>query len=166
MERHYLSNLDQVELLPGVGVGLRALLHAGFSLVVTTNQSGVGRGCFTEGTLEQVNERMCQLLAMEGVSLEGIYFCPHIPEERCRCRKPETGMVELAQRELGLDPAVSFVVGDNTPDIELGHRVGATTLLVQTGYGAQVAADLTVKPDFIVNDLVEAASVILNIMVQ
>ena len=75
-------------------------------------------------------------------------------------------MVERAQQELCLDPAGSFVVGDNWPDIELGRRVGATTLLVQTGYGAQVAADLMVKPDFIIDNLIEAASVIQKIMVQ
>ena len=166
VERHYLSNPDQVELLPGVSAGLRALLHAGFGLVIMTNQSGIGRGYFTEATLEQVHERMCQLLAMEGIGLKEIYFCPHIPEDRCRCRKPETGMVERAQQELGLDPVVSFVVGDNRPDIELGRRVGATTLLVQTGYGAQVVADPMVKPDFIVDDLIEAASVIQTIMVE
>ena len=161
---NYLSNPDQVELIPGAAASLRALSQLGLGLIITTNQSGIGRGYFDQFTLGQVHERLCSLLETEEVRLDGIYFCPHTPEEVCHCRKPEIGMLEEAASQVGLDPASSFVVGDNWSDIELGSRVGATTLLVRTGYGRQVEADPELKPDYVVNDITQAASVIELLM--
>ena len=81
-------------------------------------------------------------------------------EDDCRCRKPRAGLLELASREFDFDPAESFVIGDNVCDIELGRGVGATTLLVKSGYGAQVAGQAGVHPDHVVDDLEEASRVI------
>jgi histidinol phosphatase-like enzyme len=108
---------------------------------------------------------MCVLLEAEGVHLDGIYFCPHTPEAGCTCRKPGTGLLELAAQELGFWPETSFVIGDQPSDMELGQRVGATTLLVRTGYGAQVAEQGTTTPDYIVADFLEAAQVIQLLLV-
>ena len=166
VERHYLSDPEQVELIPGVGSGLRRLSQMGLGLIVVTNQSGIGRGYFDQARLNQIHERMNALLAAEGVRLDGIYFCPHSPEEACHCRKPETGMVERAAEEVGLDPTASFVVGDNWADMELGRRIGATTLLVRTGYGAQVEPDLKVTPHCVVDDLAAAALAIQRLVAQ
>lgn len=164
VERHYLSDPDDVELIPGVGHSLFALSRLGLGLIVVTNQSGVGRGYFSQVTLAQVHDRLSRLLEVEGVKLDGIYFCPHLPEDLCGCRKPETGMVELASGQLGLDPSASFVVGDNHADIELGHRMGATTFLVRTGYGAEIEA--AVDSDYVVDDIVGAASIIQLLVEQ
>lgn len=164
MERHYLSEVAEVALIPGVGSSLRSLSQLGLGLVIVTNQSGIGRGYFDLERLEQIHQRLVALLEAEGVHLDGLYFCPHLPEKGCHCRKPEPGMLEQAVAEIGLDTKASFVVGDNWVDIELGRRVGATTLLVHTGYGAQIAADPTVKPDYSVGDLAEAALVIQNLV--
>ncbi|MFB2936493.1 D-glycero-beta-D-manno-heptose 1,7-bisphosphate 7-phosphatase [Aerosakkonemataceae cyanobacterium BLCC-F154] len=166
VERHYLSDPAQVELIPGAARGLRKMQKMGLGLAAITNQSGIGRGYFSLARLTEIHQRMCQLLAVEGVDLDQIYYCPHRPEDNCQCRKPLTGMVQLAAKELGFDPQRSFVIGDKPCDIQLGQKVGATTFLVKTGYGAAIAAEGTVTPDYIVDDLEEAANKIEFLIFQ
>ena len=164
VERHYLSNPFQVELIPGVAEGLRQLSQKGLGLVVLTNQSGVRRGFFDETRLILIHQRLCELLAAEQVWLDGIYYCPHVPEDGCSCRKPQPGLIEQAKKQLNFDPQAAFVIGDKPCDVELGQRVGATTILVRTGYGAEVAAEALVTPDYIVDDMREAAQVIEQLL--
>lgn len=164
VERHYLSDPRQVELIHRAASGLREMSKMGLGLVVVTNQSAIGRGMLDMSHLDLIHQRMCELLASEDIHIDGIYFCPHMPEEDCLCRKPKPGLLELAMKELELDPHSSFVIGDKQCDIELGKRVGATTLLVRTGYGAQVAAEGIVTPDYIVDDLQDAAQVIRRLL--
>lgn len=163
-ERHYLSDPNDLELLPLVADGLRSLAQKGFGLVVITNQSAIGRGLFDQSRLTLIHQRLSDLLSAEGVKLDGIYFCPHTPEDDCQCRKPRTGLVEIAARELNFNPQDSFVIGDKPCDIELGHGVGATTILVRTGYGAQFPDDAIIQPDFVVDDMTEAAEVIEDLL--
>jgi phosphoheptose isomerase len=160
VERHHLSDPLQVELIPGAASGLRQLNEMGFGLVVITNQSAVGRGLLDQPRLDLIHQRMCELLKAEEVQLSAIYSCPHVPEDDCLCRKPKPGLIELAAEELDFDPQACFVVGDKACDIELGRRVGATTFLVRTGYGVQVADTSTIAPDYVVDDLRGAAQVI------
>jgi D-glycero-D-manno-heptose 1,7-bisphosphate phosphatase len=166
VERHYLSDPSQVELIPGAAEGLAQLAIMGLGLVVVTNQSGIGRGYFDEARLHQIHHRMCELLATHGVWLSGIYSCPHTPEDHCTCRKPRPGLVERAARELDFDPTEAFVIGDKPCDIELGQRIGAATLLVRSGYGAQVEAAGTAEPDCIVNNIRDASIVIAELVHQ
>lgn len=160
VEREYLSHPEQVELLPGAVCGLRHFRTLGLGLVVITNQSGVGRGYFDRARLDLIHERLCALLAAEGIQLDGIYVCPHRPSEGCTCRKPQPELLEKAAREHRFKPGEAFVIGDKVIDIELGQQVGATTLLVRTGYGAQIAAQMAVPSDYLVDDLANAAAVI------
>jgi D-glycero-D-manno-heptose 1,7-bisphosphate phosphatase len=132
----------------------------GFGLVVITNQSGVGRGFFDEDQLRRIHERLHQQLEAEGVLLDGLYFCPHRPDDDCSCRKPNLGLIQKASQELGFTLEKSIVIGDKISDIEMGRRVNATTILVRTGYGAEAAAAHAVAVDYIVNDLPEAVEVI------
>jgi histidinol-phosphate phosphatase family protein len=155
-ERRYLSDPDDVALLPGAGAALRALRQSGFGLIVITNQSGVGRGFFNQSRLDEIHRRLEELLAAEGVSLDGIYVCPHTPDDNCACRKPAGGLLEQAGRELGFDPSATIVIGDKASDIEMGRRVGARTFLVRTGYGREIEAQDS-APDYIVDDLLAAA---------
>ncbi|HEX7253109.1 MAG TPA: HAD family hydrolase [Thermoanaerobaculia bacterium] len=159
-ERGYIRDPEEIELLPGAAAALRRLAQSGLPLAVVTNQSAVGRGLLTEARLEEIHQRLRELLAAEGVALAGIYFCPHVPEEGCACRKPGTALLERASRELGFLPSESFVIGDKDCDIELGQRAGATAILVRTGYGDEVAQDASVFPDYVADDLAEAASII------
>lgn len=159
----YLSGPSQVELLPSAGPALGRLAAADMWLVVATNQSAVGRGYISPSGLDDIHARLAELLAGSGVTLDGIYACPHVPTDRCACRKPEPGLAQRAADELGFDLADCFVVGDSVADIELGERIGATTVLVRTGNGESVEREGVVTPDFVVDDLSGAADVVLSI---
>lgn len=160
VERHYLSDPDQLELYPGVGKALKRLQDAGFGIAVVTNQSGIARGYFDLARLEQIHDRLRALLAADGVQLDGIYLCPHGPDDDCACRKPLPGMVEQAVAEHGFDPARAVMIGDKEVDVEMGRAVGATTFLVRTGHGHKYV-DGT-KADHVVDDLAAAAAIILG----
>jgi histidinol-phosphate phosphatase family protein len=143
-DRHFLADPAGVELLPGAAAGLRRMRDLGAALVVVTNQSGVGRGYFDLGAVERVNDRLRELLAAEGIELDGIYVCPHGPDEGCACRKPEPGLFLQARDELGLDLGASFVVGDREVDVEAGRRLGATPIRI-----GREAEDLSAAADLI-----------------
>jgi len=157
-ERHYLSDPQQVVLLPGAVEGLRRLQQRGCQLIVVTNQSGVGRGLFSMAQLDAVHARMGELLDEAGVTLVDILVCPHTPDDHCDCRKPLTGMVVRGAAKWQFDPTTAFVIGDKACDIDLGRNVGARTILVRTGYGRTEALNPAVKPDVVVDDLSAAAS--------
>jgi D-glycero-D-manno-heptose 1,7-bisphosphate phosphatase len=160
IERVYLSDPDEIELYPNTLVGLRRLQELGLGLAVVTNQSAIGRGFFDRERLEEIHRRLKDLLGLGGVMLDDIFVCPHTPEDGCQCRKPEPGLALHAAQKLGFDPTQAFVIGDKACDIGLGQRIGATTLLVRTGYGNEEVAQGKVNPDFVVADLEEAAQVV------
>jgi D-glycero-D-manno-heptose 1,7-bisphosphate phosphatase len=157
IDRHYLSDPADLEFLPGAAVGLRKMSDMGFRLAVITNQSGIARGFFSLARLNEVHERLSQMLRSIGVRLEGIYSCPHGPEDGCNCRKPKLELMRQASKELGFDMSQSIVIGDKDSDIEFGRRAGATTMLVSQP-GSRSAA--SPAPDFIVENLSAAADVI------
>ncbi len=152
----YLADPAGLRFLPGAAAGLRMLHAAGHPLVVISNQSGVARGRFTLQALHMVNRRFSAMLAEAGAPLAGLYFCPHGPEEGCDCRKPNTALLHQAAAALGFEPRDAVVIGDKSSDIELGRRVGATTMLV----GAATSDGQPAQPDYMVRDLVEAAGII------
>jgi D-glycero-D-manno-heptose 1,7-bisphosphate phosphatase len=143
-EVDYLRAPAELELL-AVGAGLRALAEAGFALVLVTNQSGVARGYLDEETLAAIHSRLAELLAREGVALEGVEYCPHHPEHGappyradCDCRKPRPGMLLRAAERLGLDLARSWTIGDSERDLLAGEAAGLRGgVLVRTGKGEE-----------------------------
>lgn len=162
-ERHYLSDPLQVELIPGVASGLRHLRDLGLGLVVITNQSAVGRGYLSTSRLGLIHKRLSELLEAEGVYLNGIYACLHTPQDDCSCRKPRTGLLELAARESDFESRSCFVIGDQVSDVGLGERAGATTFWVRTSYGAELVREGTCPSDYIVDSLFDAAQIIQQI---
>ena len=169
-ERNYLDRLDLIAPFPGVAAALTRLRDAGFALVLVTNQAGVARGYFDESFVRAAHEHLAALFARDGIVLDGYYYCPHHPEgaveayrRTCRCRKPAPGMVEEAARDLDLDVARSFVIGDKWLDVELAKNAGARGILVRTGYGADMEAEPPhgLQPFAIVDTLAEAAEVIV-----
>ena len=158
VDRHYLSDPAQLELYPGVLAALRRLRELGFGLVVVTNQSGVARGYFDLATVARVNARLVDMLAAGGVALDGIYYCPHGADSDCACRKPRPGMVEQAVADHGFDPRQAFVVGDKAVDVALAEAVGATGILVRTGWGAKAERQGECAPAAIVDDLPAAVA--------
>ena len=164
VERHYLSNPDDVELTHGAGEGLRLLRDAGCRFILITNQSGVGRGMFSKEDVDRVHVRLAELLEAEGVLLDGIFYCPHAPEAECDCRKPKTGLVRQAEETLGikLDGPNVVMIGDKPADVELGRAIGARTILVRSGYGAKAEQKGECTPETIVDDLVDTARTLLG----
>lgn len=160
VDKHYLSDPMDVELLPGVTRSLACIRELGMGAVIVTNQSGIGRGFFDEEQLRAVHARLLELLQADGVNVDGIYYCPHAPDDGCVCRKPETGLVLQAAEVHGFLPAACYVVGDRRSDIDLGRAVGATTFLTTQGYGHQFVDDPETRPDFVVSGLPEAVAII------
>ena len=101
-------------------------------------------------------------LLAEGVELEGIFVCPHTPEEGCGCRKPAPGLAHQAAHALGFDPEAGFMIGDKACDVDVGKRVGAQTFLVRTGYGAQLEAEGAIQADYVVDDVLGAVPLIAD----
>lgn len=164
VDRHYLSDPEQLEFLPGAVEGIKRLNRLAIPVVVITNQSAIARGYFDEGALHRVHERLAELLAAEGASVDRIYYCPHGPDDACACRKPRPGLLVQAASEFGAEPSRSFVVGDKASDVELGRAVGATSILVRTGYGETAARSS--NPDYCVAGLREAAELIETLVAR
>jgi D-glycero-D-manno-heptose 1,7-bisphosphate phosphatase len=162
----YLNHASRFRMFPFAAAAIHRLNEAGLPVIVVTNQSGVGRGYFPESLVQTVSDVMTQQLAKAGAKIDAIYYCPHTSSENCGCRKPKTGMLDRASMEHGLDLPRSFVVGDRYGDIELARNARARSVLVRTGYGegelAWHAAKWPVQPDFVAEDLTQAATWILR----
>ncbi|MCL4534273.1 MAG: HAD family hydrolase [Bacteroidetes bacterium] len=129
--------VEQFELMGGVGRSIHALNEMGLRVVVVTNQAGIAKGKLDEATLGAINDRMRELLAADGARVDGVYWCPHHPEEgaapyrrQCNCRKPSPGLLRQAAADLDLDLAASYVVGDSYTDILAGQAAGCRTIIL------------------------------------
>jgi D-glycero-D-manno-heptose 1,7-bisphosphate phosphatase len=155
-EVNYCANPAQVKVYPGVPAALKRLQKAGYRTFVITNQSGIGRGLFTEDQYYAVE---AEFLRQSGAgSIDASYFCADVSGVPSARRKPEPGMVLEAAAEYGVDLSRSFFVGDKCSDIECGRRAGTRTILVLTGYGREQHC----KPDQTAEDAVEAVKLILQ----
>jgi D-glycero-D-manno-heptose 1,7-bisphosphate phosphatase len=160
-EVHYCADPALVRVFPGTSGALRALRERGFLTVIITNQSGIGRGLLSEAQYHAVQEELMRQIDPSLVSAS--YFCPDAPPTPSLRRKPEPGMVLEAARELEIDLARSWFIGDKAADIQCGQRAGTRTILVLTGYGSAEAASKSVPaPDFVAKDIVAAAAFILE----
>ena len=164
VERHYLSSPDQIELFPQTAEAIKLLKSLDLKVAVVTNQSAIGRGFFDLTQLEQIHKRLHTVLEKSGAGVDAVYFCPHLPEDECQCRKPLTNMARRAAEDFSAELSDSFVIGDNVCDIELGKNIKATTILVRTGYGTRTEQEKKTQPDFIVENLFEAANLIKGIL--
>jgi len=129
-DAHYLSRPEQVELLEGAAEAIGRINAVLVPAVVITNQSGIGRGYFSIADYEATERRLNELLAERGAHIDAAYYCPHIPEDECRCRKPDTLLFERASKALGIDLSNALFIGDRYRDIEAAERLGATGVLV------------------------------------
>ncbi|MFL5577918.1 MAG: D-glycero-alpha-D-manno-heptose-1,7-bisphosphate 7-phosphatase [Gemmatimonadaceae bacterium] len=127
---HYISRAEDVRLLPGAAAAVRRLNEAGVPVIVITNQSGIARGIVTPAAYEAVHARLAELLAAEGARLDATYFCPHGPDDGCRCRKPGIELYERAIAEHRLDGARAFFVGDRLRDLQPARAFGGGGVLV------------------------------------
>jgi len=159
----YLTVPEGVSLIEGAAAGMRQLVALGLGVVIVTNQSAIGRGLLDEPGLAAIHARLTERLEEEGVQVDGIFHCPHHPDDDCACRKPKSGLVDRAAAVLRFDPSQCFVVGDSACDIELGRGLGAATILVRTGNGRSTEAK-GVAADHVVDDLGAACTLIEGLL--
>lgn len=169
-DKHYLADPAGLELIPTVVEGLRKLTKAGVPIIIVTNQSGVARGYFTEETLSGIHAELVETLKKQGVSILDIFYCPHMPDAGCDCRKPAPGLLLRASKKHGIDLSRSYVIGDRMMDIEMAHGVNAKGVLVPEP-GDQYGVDNEVKsskekPDFRASTFSEAADWVLSRLKQ
>ena len=124
-------------------------------LVIITNQSSINKGILSLENFHKINKPIYDELRKNNRNLDGLYFCPHLPEENCGCRKPKRGMVLQAKKDLNINLNKSYFIGDKTSDIKTGKNAGCKTVLVRTGYGGR-DYKFNIKPDFITENLWEA----------
>ncbi len=176
-EVNYLHRKEDLVLLPGVAEALGALKRAGYRLVVVTNQAGIARGYYGEDEVVSLHAYMNELLAPQGAQIDHFFYCPHHPEhgigiykKACHCRKPETGMFEMAEQYYEIDKEHSWMIGDKKIDVEAGRNYGVHTILIGTGYGAEERAEAeenlhegeSLPWDFYADTLLEAVEEILK----
>jgi D-glycero-D-manno-heptose 1,7-bisphosphate phosphatase len=163
-DRHYLRDPDQVQLLPGAAEAVRRLNAAAIPVVVVTNQSGIARGLLTEADYAATVGRLDELLAAAGARLDGHYHCPHLPDVTgpCDCRKPGPLLYEHAARDLDLDLAASWWVGDRERDLGAADRFGGRAILVLTGAGPDESRQARDVPRTVAADLSAAVARILD----
>lgn len=137
----YCDSPDKFHLFPGVPEQIKRLNDAGFLVVMITNQSGIGRGYFTEDTLKKIHKKMTSEIESAGGHLDAIYYCPHRPDENCACRKPKTLMGERAVKDFDIDVAESFMIGDSDADMNFGKSLGCSTVRVSENFSFRDAVD-------------------------
>jgi D-glycero-D-manno-heptose 1,7-bisphosphate phosphatase len=157
----YNIDPEKIELAPFAADALKLLQDHGYKLIVVSNQSGIARGYFTEADLEPVILKIDQLLNPAMITLHDFYYCPHLENGACDCHKPQPGMLLRAAREHNIDLANSWMIGDILDDVEAGKKAGCRTVLINNGNETEWLLHAKRKPTFIVNNLKEAAELIL-----
>ena len=169
----YVNHASRYRLFPWAVDAIRLINKSGFLAVLVTNQAGVARGYFPEETIGEVHTLVKAALAAGDAHLDAIYYCPHHPSVGeapyrldCDCRKPRPGLLRRAEREMDVDLARSFVVGDRLGDLDLAWSVGATAVMVKTGYGlgelVSHAPSWPRQPDIVADHLLHAVELILT----
>lgn len=165
-EMGYANHLSRFIVFPYAAAAVRRLNEAGLPVIVVTNQSGVARGFFPESLIEEIHAKMKDELGAGGAHVDGIYYCPHIRDNNCKCRKPLPGMLERAAMEHNLELRGSFLVSDRYADIEMGQAARCTSILVLSGYGRGEyewnRAKWLRQPDCVAEDLTAATDLILK----
>lgn len=147
-DKHYLSDPLQVELFPDIAKSLKLLQNYAIKTLVVTNQSGIGRGYFTEQDFLACQKALEQQLRAENVELFDYAFCPHAPEDKCRCRKPALGMWEYLSQKHGINSLECAMIGDKKEDVIFGIKAGfAYSCLVLTGKGQKTACEFSLTSE-------------------
>ena len=162
----YIKSREEFEYLPGSLAAIAALTANGFTSIVITNQSAIPRKLISPEELEHIHAMLLQSVRSGGGEIKDIFYCPHMPEDECNCRKPEPGMILQAQRKHSIDLVDAVMVGDSYRDMECGINAGCgKTVLVKTGIHANTTERLAEKgivPDYVAEDLLDAANWIID----
>ena len=173
VEANYVSSPDQLQLIPHAANAIRTLNSLGIRVFIITNQSGVARGYFSEAAVHDVHNALKALLEKENAFVDDFFYCPHLPgtpDERynreCDCRKPKPGMLHQAEQKYAVNLRRSFIVGDRCIDMAAGKAVGAGTVMVSTGYGAEEILNCRDRADFFARDLLDGVEYIKQTVVS
>jgi D-glycero-D-manno-heptose 1,7-bisphosphate phosphatase len=159
----FIKSPDEWRPIPGSLEAIARLNHAGYRVVIATNQSGIGRGLFEMATLNAIHEKMHKALALVGGRIDALFYCPHTADAQCDCRKPKTGMLREIGLRFGVDLADVPCIGDSLRDLTAAAAVGAQPILVLTGKGEQTLRDGDCPRDTVIfPDLAFAASALLS----
>lgn len=160
----YIDKPSDLHIYPGVAESIKELKGIGFKIFIITNQSGIARGFFNEEILEKIHEKMKKEFELKGAKIDAIYYCPHHPDEKCSCRKPETGLLKKAINDFDIDVNQSFIIGDRMLDIEAGYKVGCRTVLIPENVELvkKEIKESDIKPDKICKNFHQGAKWILE----
>ncbi|MCK9555546.1 HAD family hydrolase [bacterium] len=156
----FISRPEDFSFYEGSVKALKDISELGFQIFIVTNQSGLGRGYIKEKDLAEVHDKIRAELKENGINISGILVCPHLPEDNCLCRKPSPYMVKCAADKHDISLPDSFFIGDRESDIRTGKNAGCKTILVLTGNGRETLRKSDIKPDFVVEDIREAVTVL------
>ena len=157
-EVNFLHRVEDLRYFSFTDEAIKLLKAHDFLVIVVTNQSGIGRGIYTENEMHNIHAQIQTDLTAK---LDAFYFCPHLPDEGCACRKPNLGMIEAACADFSIDLENSWMIGDKAIDAETGFNASLKTALVLTGYGNIDVEKLAQKPDLIAENLLEAVKEII-----
>jgi len=158
-EVNFLSKVEDLSVFPYTPEALSLLKAHGFLIVVVTNQSGIGRSIYSEADMHAVHDAIQKRL--DGM-IDAFYFCPHLPDAGCKCRKPGLGMLQNAGQEFSIDMAQSWMIGDKRIDVETGMNAGIRSAMVLTGYGEVQQDELERKPEVVAENILEAVNQIIS----
>ena len=162
----YIKSRSEFEFIPGSIEAIRKLTINGFTSIVITNQSALARKYVSPEELDAMHTLMCRSVASEGGKITDVFFCPHMPDEGCTCRKPAPGLIDQARQKYHIDLADSIMVGDSAKDIACGLNAGCgRTVLVESGLDPDVEKELkqkSISADLVANNLREAAEWIIG----
>lgn len=158
-EVNFLSRAEDLRFFSFTDEAVKLLKEHGFLVIVITNQSGINRKFFTEAAMHEIHEAIQNELTEK---IDAFYFCPHLPDEACACRKPKTAMIQNAVEDFEIDLENSWFVGDKALDVETGRNANLKTALVLTGYGKQAVEQLENQADLTAENLLEAVKEILE----
>jgi len=163
---YYVKNWEEFTFLPGAKEAVRRLAERDdVKIFIVSNQAGVGKGEVSAERVEEINQQMKEELEAAGGRVDGVYYCPHTPDDRCSCRKPESGLLERAMQECGVKSDRRFMVGDALSDVQAGRKASAVSIMVKTGRGEAQLKSLKADapgPDHVAEDISEAVEFILN----
>ncbi|HXV28472.1 MAG TPA: HAD family hydrolase [bacterium] len=158
----YVKNWEEFKFEKGALEGLRNISDLGLEIILISNQAGVGDGVYPEQDLWDIHGKMLKEFERNGIKIRSSHYCLHGKNAGCSCRKPETGLFEQAVKGLVYDSGSTYFIGDKASDVKAGRRFGLRTIFVRTGHGRfdepKLKGDL--RPDFIVNNLQEAAEIL------
>ncbi len=162
----YITDVAEVSLIDGVGEAIAAFNESGYSVLVISNQQCVGHGLLTEEGLNAISERiLAEIHALGGGEIHDFFYCPHLADAQCDCRKPKPGLIHQAHRKYGFDIPRTYMIGDSYTDLDAGASAGCPSILVLTGNDGSRYREgdpPSATPDYVASNLLDAARYIID----